>query len=88
MKTKHFLLLILLFWVTSSIAQKAKTVLKSLRNAMEPTKKYTDDQLVNITNKLSVDLMEVLGISLSGIYLSYSIVNMIGTSKLTPQQLS
>jgi flavorubredoxin len=27
MKTKHFLLLILLFWVTSSIAQKAKTVL-------------------------------------------------------------
>jgi len=74
--------------LTPELKKKAKTVLKSLRNAMEPTKKYTDDQLVNITNKLSVDLMEVLGISLSGMYLSYSIVNMIGTSKLTPQQLT
>ena len=74
--------------LTPELKKKAKTVLQSLRNAMEPTKKYTDDQLVNITNKLSVDLMEILGISLSGMYLSYSIVNMIDTSKLTPQQLS
>jgi hypothetical protein len=74
--------------LTPELKKKAKAVLSNLKNAMEPTKKYTDDELVNTTNKLSVDLMEVLGISLSGMYLSYSIVNMIDTSKLTPQQIN
>jgi len=70
--------------LTPELKKKAKSVLTKLRSAMAPTNKYTDDELVQKTNELSVELMEVLGISLSGMYLSYSIVNII--TKTTPQQ--
>lgn len=72
--------------LTPELKKKAKSVLTKLKGAMAPTKKYTDDELVQKTNELSVELMEVLGISLSGMYLSYSIVNNI--QKLTDQQLT
>ena len=70
--------------LTPELKKKAKSVLTKLKGAMAPTKKYTDDELIQKTNELSVELMEVLGISLSGMYLSYSIVNII--TKTTPQQ--
>ena len=72
--------------LTPELKKKAKSVLTRLKGAMAPTKKYTDDELIQKTNELSVELMEVLGISLSGMYLSYSIVNNI--QKLTDQQLT
>jgi hypothetical protein len=72
--------------LTPELKKRAKSVLTKLKGAMAPTKKYTDDELVQKTNELSVELMEVLGISLSGMYLSYSIVNNI--QKLTDQQLT
>ena len=72
--------------LTPELKKKAKSLLTKLKGAMAPTKKYTDDELIQKTNELSVELMEVLGISLSGMYLSYSIVNNI--QKLTDQQLT
>jgi len=72
--------------LSPELTRKAKSVITKLRAAMAPTKKYTDDQLILLTNKLSVELMEVLGISLSGMYLSYSIVDSLQTT-LTPKQI-
>jgi hypothetical protein len=71
--------------LTPESKAKAKLVLTKIKTAMAPTKKYTDDELIQVTNKLSVELMEALGISLSGMYLSYSIANNITT--LTDQQI-
>jgi len=71
--------------LTPELKAKAKVVLTKIMGAMAPTKKYTDDELIQLTNKLSVELMEVLGISLSGMYLSYSIASII--NNLTPQQI-
>jgi hypothetical protein len=71
--------------LTPESKAKAKLVLTKIKTAMAPTKKYTDDELIQVTNKLSVELMETLGISLSGMYLSYSIANNITT--LTDQQI-
>ena len=71
--------------LTPELKAKAKLVLTKIKTAMAPTKKYTDDELIQVTNKLSVELMEALGISLSGMYLSYSIANNI--TNLTDQQI-
>ena len=71
--------------LTPESKAKANLVLTKIMGAMAPTKKYTDDELIQVTNKLSVELMEALGISLSGMYLSYSIASII--TNLTPQQI-
>lgn len=73
--------------VTPELKGKAKLVLTGIKSAMSPTKKYTDDELIVQTNKLSTALMENLGISLSPMYLAYSISNNLNTSNLTPHQL-
>ena len=73
--------------LTPELKAKAKLVLTGIKSAMSPTKKYTDDELIIQTNKLSTALMETVGISISPMYLAYSISNNLNTSNLTPHQL-
>lgn len=61
------------------IKNKALAAIRDISSAMSSSKKYTDDQLMEISSKLAKNLAEALGIAVSPLYLSYSIAASIST---------
>ena len=63
----------------SALKQKALNAIANISSAMSASKKYTDDQLKEISSRLASQLADVLGIAISPLYLSYSIATNIST---------